>query len=162
MSENKSLFKKMFQDPDFFVAFGFGSGLIPFAPGTCGTIIAIPIYICLSFLPWYLYLLFVFLAFIYGVKICDRVSNALKVHDFKGIVWDECVGYWISRFLAPTGWQWIVLGFLLFRLFDILKPGPIAKIDRLVKGGLGVMLDDVLAGVFALACIQLIAFGVLR
>jgi phosphatidylglycerophosphatase A len=72
-------------------------------------------------------------------------------------VWDEFVGYWITMFMAPAGWWWIVIGFLLFRLFDIVKPWPIRWLDRNVAGGFGVMIDDVLAGLMALLCLQLIA-----
>ena len=100
------------------------------------------------------------MTFAAGIYLCDRSSKLLGVHDHGGIVWDEFVGYWITMLLAPSGWLWIVMGFFLFRLFDILKPFPINILDKHVHGGLGIILDDVLAGIFACICLQLIAFGV--
>jgi phosphatidylglycerophosphatase A len=93
-----------------------------------------------------------------GVYWCDRSSKALGVHDHGGIVWDEFVGYWITMFMAPKGILWMLVGFVLFRLFDIVKPWPIRWLDRHVEGGFGIMLDDVLAGVFACVVLQLLAY----
>jgi phosphatidylglycerophosphatase A len=87
------------------------------------------------------------------------VAEDLRVHDHEGIVWDEMVGMWITLWLVPEGWGWLLVGFLLFRLFDILKPWPISWIDRHVHGGVGIMLDDVLAGVFAWLAMQLLVWG---
>ena len=139
-----------------FLAFGFGSGLARVAPGTFGTIAAILPYLLLAQLPWYLYAGFTLLAFIIGVKICQITSDDLQVHDFSGIVWDEFVGLWITLFLIPLQWQWLLLGFLLFRFFDILKPWPINLLDKHVKGGFGIMIDDVLAGVYAWMCLYFV------
>jgi phosphatidylglycerophosphatase A len=94
--------------------------------------------------------------FLAGVYLCDRTSRDLGVHDHTGIVWDEMLGFLVTMWWAPTGWIWVLLGFLLFRIFDILKPWPIGWLDRRVPGGLGIMLDDVLAGIFALAALQLL------
>ena len=91
-----------------------------------------------------------------GVVICDTVSSELGVHDFSGIVWDEVVGYLCTMFLAPLNISWMVIGFVLFRLFDIWKPQPIRMVDEHVKGGLGIMLDDVLAAVPAFLVMQLL------
>ncbi len=141
---------KVFSNVDHFLAFGFGSGLSPFAPGTMGTIAAIPIYlIMVLFLPQWLYIVLTLIFLVVGIGICDRVSNDLQTHDFSGIVWDEIVGYLITMIFIPLSWEFIILGFILFRFFDILKPWPISWLDKEISGGLGIMLDDVLAGVFA-------------
>ena len=133
-----------------FFAFGFGSGLAPFAPGTFGTLAAIPLYLVLAQFSWSMYAWLVFIAFIVGVKLCNVTSGRLGVHDHAGIVWDEFVGLWITLFLIPLSWQNIVVGFVFFRFFDIIKPFPIGWLDKKVSGGFGVMIDDVLAGVYAL------------
>lgn len=133
-----------------FFAFGLGSGLAPFAPGTFGTLAAIPFYLLLSSLSQPMYLWLVFIAFVVGVKLCDVTGGRLGVHDYGGIVWDEFVGFWITMCLVPFSWQNVVVGFLLFRVFDIIKPYPIKLLDKNVSGGFGVMIDDVLAGVYAM------------
>jgi len=120
-----------------------------------GTLIGVLLFILLPVLDWKLYLGIVVLAFIVGVFLCDYTAKALNVHDHPGIVWDEIVGYFITMFMVPKGWLWIVIGFVLFRFFDILKPWPISITDKKVQGGLGIMLDDVIAGIFALLIIQI-------
>lgn len=147
-------FTDLLAKPHWLLAFGFGSGLAPRAPGTAGTLLAVAIYIPLSWLSWQVYLAVVILALMAGIWICGRVSEELGEHDHGGIVWDELVGFWITMFMAPSGLFWLAFGFLLFRLLDILKPWPIKRLDREVKGGLGIMLDDVLAGIMAALCIQ--------
>lgn len=144
----------VWRNPVHFLAFGLGSGAVPKAPGTFGTLAAIPIWLLFAdlSLPYYLGLLVA--SFVLGIWLCGRTSSDMGVHDHGGIVWDEFVGLWITFISLPAGWGWILLGFLLFRLFDILKPWPIGWADRRVSGGLGIMLDDVLAGVMALACLQ--------
>ncbi len=144
--------------PVHLLAFGFGSGLAPKAPGTFGTLAAIPFYLLLAMLPLWAYGLLVVIAAIAGVWICGESSRRLGVHDHGGIVWDEFVGLWITLLAVPPGWLWLVLGFGLFRLFDIWKPWPIRIADRQVSGGFGIMLDDILAGVFALAVLQISAW----
>ena len=145
----------VWRNPVHFAAFGFGSGAFPVAPGTAGTLMAVLLYGLLPIMSWPVYLLFLLLGFALGVFLCGRTAADIGVHDHGGIVWDEFVGYWITMFLAPTGWQYWVAGFVLFRLFDIVKPWPIRWLDRHVEGGLGIMIDDVLAGVMACACLQL-------
>lgn len=140
------------------LAFGLGSGAAPKAPGTAGTLAAIPLYLLLAGLPPALYLLIVSGMFLFGVWLCERVSRELGVHDHGGIVWDEWVGLLITMALAPPGWAWLLAGFALFRLFDIWKPWPIRWLDAQVVGGLGIMLDDVLAGLYAFALLQLAAY----
>ena len=112
------------------LAFGLGSGLARYAPGTFGTLVAIPLYLVLAQLPPWLYGVTVIAAFALGVWPCDIVSRDLGVHDHGGIVWDEFVGYWITMFMIPPDWLWILAGFALFRLFDIWKPWPIRWFDR--------------------------------
>lgn len=147
---------QVWRNPWHFLAFGFGSGLAPIAPGTFGTLAAIPLYLLLVQLPWSVYAIITLFAFIIGVYICQITSDDLKVHDFSGIVWDEFVGLWITLFLIPFEWHWLILGFVLFRFFDILKPWPINYLDKYAKGGFGIMIDDVLAGLYAWLCLFLI------
>lgn len=153
-------FKQLLENPNHLFAFGFGSGLAPKAPGTFGTMAAIPFFILLQDLSWLIYLSWLLVTFALGVLWCDRSSKALGVHDHGGIVWDEFVGFWITMFMAPAGWIWIVIGFVLFRFFDIIKPWPINWLDKKVHGGFGIMIDDVLAGIYALLVLQLIAYSV--
>lgn len=148
----------LLRHPLQWLAFGFGSGLLPKAPGTCGTLAAIPLYWLMQDLSPAVYGLVVAAGFLLGIYLCGMAARALDTHDHPGIVWDEMVGYWLTMFLAPAGWQWIVLGFFLFRVFDIFKPWPISWFDRRVKGGLGIMLDDVVAAAYAFACLQATAY----
>ena len=150
----------VFRNPVHFLAFGFGSGVSPKAPGTMGTLAAVPLYLGLTQLPLTLYLLVLIAAFALGIWLCEVTSRDLGVHDHGGIVWDEFVGFWLTMVAAPAGWVWIVVGFVLFRFFDILKPFPINWLDRHIKGGLGIMVDDAVAGSFAWLCLQLVALAV--
>tara|TARA_Y100000588_G_C13637153_1_gene662145 strand:- start:63 stop:545 length:483 start_codon:yes stop_codon:yes gene_type:complete len=154
----KEISQKVWQDPIYFLAFGFGSGLMKKAPGTWGTVAAIPVFLLMYQLPAWLYLIMTIIFFIMGVYICEVVSKGLGIHDYKGIVWDEVVGFLITMFLAPEGLFWLLMGFILFRFFDILKPEPIKSCDKKVMGGLGVMLDDVIAGVMAFILLQIFAW----
>ena len=149
---------RVFKDPVMFLAFGFGSGLMPRAPGTAGTLAAIPLYLWFSQYPLTIYLLLVFLVSVTGIWICQQASARLGVHDHPGIVWDEFAGFLITMIPASSSWIWLPAGFVLFRLFDICKPWPISWADRRLKGGLGIMLDDVLAGGLA-AVILFIVIG---
>jgi len=147
----------VWRNPLHFIAFGFGSGAAPVAPGTFGSLLGLLLFLLLQPLPWASYLLVVLVAFVVGVPICGKTANDLGVHDHSGIVWDEIVGIWIALFALPQGWVWLIVGFLLFRLFDITKPWPIGWIDAKVSGGLGIMLDDLLAGIYACLWVQLLA-----
>ena len=149
---------KILLNPLHLLSLGFGSGLAPKAPGTCGTLIAVPLYLLLVQLPPVWYLLAVLLAFGFGVFLCEYTSRALGVHDHPGIVWDELVGYWITMIAVPAEWLWILVGFVLFRVFDIWKPWPVRIADKTLKGGFGIMIDDVLAGVYALICLHLLVW----
>jgi phosphatidylglycerophosphatase A len=151
--------KKVFHDPIYFIAFGFGSGLMSKAPGTWGTLAAIPVYLLLADTHWSVYISITVVAFTLGVWVCEKVTQDLGVHDYKGIVWDEVVGYLLTMFLAPKGLFWIVSGFILFRIFDIWKPQPIGYIDQKVRSGLGIMLDDVMAAIPAWLIMQFLAWS---
>ena len=151
------LAKKILSNPVHCLAFGFGSGLAPKAPGTFGTLMAVPLFLLLSELPLAVYFCVVVLAFAVGIFLCGKTADDLGVHDHPGIVWDEFVGFWITMLAAPAGWLWLVLGFVLFRLFDIWKPWPIKVLDQRMETGLGIMIDDVLAGVYAFVLLQLLA-----
>ncbi|MFQ5469428.1 MAG: phosphatidylglycerophosphatase A [Gammaproteobacteria bacterium] len=142
--------------PANFIAFGFGSGVSPVAPGTLGTLTGVMIYALLPSLSVVPYIVMVVVFFVLGIWVCNQTTQYLGVHDHPGIVWDEIVGYLITMVAVPFEWLWVMSGFLLFRLFDIWKPWPISVLDKQIKGGLGIMLDDVLAAVYAAICMQLI------
>ena len=146
--------KEILCNPIFLLAFGFGSGFAPKAPGTAGTLLAVLIHLILVNLPPWIHGTIIFAAFFIGIWICGRTAEYLGVHDHEGIVWDEFVGYWVMMFMVPSSWLWVSFGFVLFRILDIFKPWPISVVDRQVGGGLGIMLDDLLAGVMGAVCIH--------
>ena len=145
--------------PEHLIAFGFGAGLAPFAPGTFGTVMGVPFWLLLFWLPLKFYLGAVLLLFVLGCWACGRSAKLLGVHDYGGIVFDEVVGFLLTCVpLLPTfhlfeshAWAWLAAAFVLFRFFDILKPPPIGWLDEHVHGGFGIMLDDVVAGAYAAA-----------
>lgn len=139
----------VWRNPWHFLAFGCGSGAMPVAPGTFGTLFAIPVYLLMEGLSWPVYLAIVIGLYVFGVWLCERVSNDIGEHDHSGIVWDELVGYLLTMIAAPAGWMWVMIGFVLFRIFDIWKPWPINWADQKVTGGQGIMLDDVIAAIYA-------------
>ncbi len=145
---------RLLRDPGHLCALGFGTGLAPYAAGTCGTLVAIPIYLLMANWHWQVYLAIVVLLYGCGVWCTGRLARVLGVHDHPAIVWDEIVGFLLAMLAAPDVWWAIPLGFVLFRVLDILKPYPINAIDRQVPGGHGVMLDDLLAGVFTFIVLQ--------
>lgn len=151
---------QVWQDPLYFIAFGFGSGAMPFAPGTFGTLMAIPFYLLLRPLPLSIYLLVLAIIIVLSSWLSSHISKQIDVHDHPGMCLDEIVGFLVTMINAPLGWIWILLGFVLFRIFDIIKPWPISVIDEKVHGGFGMILDDIVAGVFAFIIIQLI--GLIR
>lgn len=151
-------FHYLIKRPTVLLAFGFGSGLSPVGPGTLGTLLAVPMYLMLTLLPIEWYVGFVGATAFAGVYICGYASSQLGVHDHPGIVWDEFVGFWITMIAAPPDWYWLLAGFIIFRMIDIIKPWPISVADRKVHGGFGIMLDDVLAGLLSLGCMQVAVF----
>jgi phosphatidylglycerophosphatase A len=138
---------RVFKDPVLLLAFGLGSGLAPKAPGTFGTLAAVPIYILLSQFSQSIYIISLVIISFAGVWICGRASTRLGSHDHPGIVWDEFAGYLLTMLPASGSWASMIAGFALFRLFDIWKPWPVSLADRKVGGGLGIMLDDLLAAI---------------
>ncbi len=144
--------------PAGWIATALGAGLSPRAPGTAGSAVALlPWWFLLRGLPLAGYLVIVVLGFALGVWACGVADRRLGQHDQGALVWDEVIGMWITLTAAPAGWIWMLVGFGLFRLFDIWKPWPVCVADRRVGGGLGVMLDDVLAAIYALVVLQLVA-----
>ena len=136
--------------PSYLAAFGFGAGLSPVAPGTVGTLLGFPLYWSLSaFLPTVGVLISLAALFLLGVYWCGATGRAIGVADHPGIVWDEIVAMALILSFVPAHPVWWVAAFLLFRLFDVLKPWPICLVDKNLKGGLGVMLDDFVAAVFS-------------
>lgn len=162
----------MNQQPDFafvtrhpahFVAFGFGSGLSPLAPGTVGTLVALLIYWLIK--PDYgdaEFLALIAVAFVLGVWACGRTGSALGVADYSGMVWDEIVAFWLVLVLLPDEIAWQAAAFILFRFFDIAKPQPIHHFDATLKGGFGVMFDDLVAAFFTLFLLALCKFAMIR
>lgn len=141
--------RQVLSDPVLFLAFGFGSGLVKKAPGTLGTLAAVPVFWIFSQFGFVYYSGLTVLALVAGIGICGEAANKLGEHDFGGIVWDEVAGFLVTMWWMPLTWQTLVVGFALFRLFDIIKPWPIRWVDRRVSGGFGIMLDDILAGLLA-------------
>jgi phosphatidylglycerophosphatase A len=139
----------LLRDPIHLFAFGFGAGLSPYAPGTMGTLIAVPIVLAVAQLGWYAHFAFALAACAGGIYICGASARKLDVHDHPAIVWDEIAGYTVTMLAAPAEPAWLLAGFVLFRFFDVVKPSPIREADHSLRGGLGIMLDDIIAGVFA-------------
>ncbi|MCF6253907.1 MAG: phosphatidylglycerophosphatase A [Thiomicrorhabdus sp.] len=155
-------FSDLLKSPFLMLGFGFGSGLAKKAPGTVGTLLGlvlfIPILLWSESVAW----LVLLAGTLFGSLICGRASEQLGVHDHGGIVWDEFVGIWMVLLLLPEqNVLFWVFAFITFRLFDIWKPWPIRWIDQKVHGGFGIMLDDVLAAVYAIGVIWLYHFWVL-
>lgn len=134
------------RSPILAIAFGLGTGLSVRAPGTVGTLLAIPLWWLLSTVNPLIYLATAVCAFVFGVWVCDRAMIRLAHHDHPGIVIDEIVGFFVALAAVPQDLGWLISAFVLFRVFDILKPWPISWLDRVVQGGFGVMLDDLVAG----------------
>lgn len=152
---NKELANKVLRNPVNFLAFGFGSGLAPFAPGTFGTIVG-------AVFAWYtvhwsleLRIVTAVALLLAGIWICGKSARQIGVHDHPGIVWDEIAAIYATLLFVPVSWAWWLAGFVLFRLFDIWKPWPIRDLDHRLHGGLGIMLDDVVAALYAVILLTL-------
>ncbi len=141
------------KDPVVFIALGLGSGLSPVAPGTAGTLITVPLVFFLQQFSIEIYAAVTLFILLSGAWVCGYAAKKLQVHDHPGIVYDEVAGFLITMFMVPAGWQWMLAGFLLFRFFDAVKPWPISWLDKNISGGLGILLDDVLAGLLSLGCL---------
>ena len=158
MSKNTPIPQGFLKNPIHLLAMGFGTGYVPKMPGTVGTLVGILFYLPMVYLSWPVYIGVTIALFLLGIWLCEVTANHLGVHDHGGIVWDEIVGFLITMTLVPPDWRFLLLGFVLFRLFDIWKPWPIRWFDVGVSGGFGIMVDDLVAGLYALLVLQLIAY----
>jgi len=144
----------LFQHPAHFFGLGFGTGLACKAPGTFGTLIGLPLFWLISAFALPTQFVIISALFLIGIYFCDVTGKALGVSDHGGIVWDEIVAMMLVLTFTPIQWQWWIAAFLLFRLFDIWKPYPIRQCDAKIKGGFGVMFDDLLAAIYAIASLK--------
>lgn len=142
------------KNPVHFCALGFGSGLIPLMPGTFGSLAAIPLILLLAPAGNVIFITATILSSIAGVYFCGKTATDMGVHDHGSIVWDEVAGMLLTFLFVPLSISTLIAGFVLFRIFDILKPWPIGPVDKTVHGGLGIMLDDILAGIMACVCLH--------
>ncbi len=156
MNKNTPIPNGFLKNPIHLLALGFGTGCVPKMPGTIGTLVGVLFYLPMQTLSWPFYIGVTVVLFSLGVWLCDVTARHLGVHDHGGIVWDEIVGFLITMTAVPPDWRFVLLGFVLFRLFDICKPWPISWLDRKLSGGFGIMSDDVLAGIYALIVLQII------
>jgi phosphatidylglycerophosphatase A len=140
---------RLLRDPVHLLALGFGTGLSPVAPGTFGSLLAFPLAIGLLAMPMTAAIAAVAIFVLGGIWICGESARRLGCHDHPGIVWDEIAAFAALALVLPAGLVWLGLGFLLFRLFDIVKPWPIRELDHRMTGGLGIILDDLAAACFA-------------
>ena len=154
--KNRKIYFRELKDPIVFIAMGLGSGLSPKAPGTAGTLFTVPLVYFLQQQSLMIYALATVFVLVTGSWICGYAARKLQVHDHSGIVYDEVAGFLITMIIAPSGWYWMLAGFVLFRFFDAVKPWPISWVDKNIHGGFGIMLDDVIAGVISLSCLLLI------
>ncbi|MEQ5808477.1 phosphatidylglycerophosphatase A [Alteromonas sp. NFXS44] len=142
------------KNPVHFCALGFGSGLIPLMPGTFGSLAAIPLILLLAPAGNFIFITATILSCIAGVYLCGKTATDMGVHDHGSIVWDEVAGMLLTFLFVPLSMSTLIAGFVLFRIFDILKPWPIGPVDKTVHGGPGIMLDDILAGIMACVCLH--------
>jgi phosphatidylglycerophosphatase A len=147
-------FKFLISHPVHFLALGFGSGLAPKAPGTFGTIVGLPLFYLIADYAFSIQITIIAAFFIIGIYFCDVAGKALGVSDHGSIVWDEIAAMMLVLTITPNQWQWWLVAFCLFRLFDIWKPFPIHQCDAALKGGFGVMFDDLLAALYAIISLK--------
>ena len=144
------------KNPIHFLALGFGSGLSPKAPGTAGTVAAIPLFLLCSLLPLNAFIAVTVFISLIGIWICDKASKDAGVHDHGAIVWDEIAGFFVTMIAIPVSVETVLFGFVIFRILDIAKPWPISWFDKKVSGGFGIMIDDIIAGILGLVIMHLI------
>lgn len=137
--------ESLWKNPIHFIACGFGAGAMPWAPGTFGTLIAIPFFWLFHTLSITQYVLLVIFLNVAGIYLCGKVNRDWGVADHSAVVWDEFAAFFITMIGLPADGLWLIAAFVLFRCLDIWKPWPIRLIDRRLHGGLGVVLDDVVA-----------------
>ncbi len=146
----------VFAHPARILAFGFGAGLAPFAPGTFGTLAAYPLWWALSLvLPQWAILVLLLPLFGLGVWACGITGRHLGISDHGSMVWDEVVAFILILALIPQSITWQIAAFFVFRFFDVVKPPPIRQAEMRAKGGFGVMIDDILAAGYSLLCLAL-------
>lgn len=146
------------KNPIHFLALGFGTGLAPVMPGTFGTLAALPFLLLFPYLSVILQILLIIAVCCVGFWLCDKTAKDMKVHDHSAIVWDEVAGMMITMIAIPITVTHLLLGFILFRIFDIVKPWPISLLDKNVHGGVGIMVDDIFAGLFSLAVLHVLVY----
>jgi phosphatidylglycerophosphatase A len=145
----------LFRHPAHFIALGLGSGLMPKAPGTFGTLVALPLFLGLMIqLPMVWQFALIALLFLIGIPACQKTGDALGVSDHGSIVWDEIVAMLLVLACTPQHPYWWGVAFVLFRIFDIWKPFPIRRVEAILHNGLGVMLDDLLAAAYTIALLK--------
>ncbi|WMY96729.1 MAG: phosphatidylglycerophosphatase A [Arsenophonus sp.] len=159
---DKKSFLSLFH-PLYLFGTGFGSGLFPFAPGTIGSLFSIPFWLFMHWLmPIWLHLFFIFFFFFVGIIICQKISDAIKIYDHSSIVWDEFVGMWLTLMsIDIVNLKWLLIAFVIFRFFDILKPWPIIFFHKKILGGFGIMLDDLIASFFSIISLLIIQYSIL-
>jgi phosphatidylglycerophosphatase A len=151
----------LLRDPVHLLALGLGTGLSPWMPGTLGSALALIPCWYVAPLAWPLKLAIAVAAFVFGIWLCGVSAQRLGIHDHPGIVWDEIAGMLALTVVLPRSWPWLAAGFVLFRLFDIWKPWPIRDLDHRMSGGLGIMLDDEMAALYAALCIGVLHYGMI-
>jgi phosphatidylglycerophosphatase A len=149
----------LLKHPAHLFGLGFGSGLVPKAPGTFGTLVGYPLYWLISVYTLETQLIVITALFLIGIYFCNVTGNALGVSDHGSIVWDEIVAMMLVLTFTHNQWQWWLSAFILFRLFDIWKPFPIKQFDAKLKNGFGVMFDDLLAGIYTIICLKLVLWA---
>ncbi len=149
MSIDTELARKVLRDPVNLLAFGLGTGLSPVAPGTVGTVLGVVLAFIVQPLSFETQLLLAIALIVSGVWICGESARRVGVHDHSGIVWDEIAAMYLILIMVPVSVGIWALSFALFRLFDIWKPWPIRDLDHRLHGGLGIMLDDLVAALYA-------------
>lgn len=145
----QELRRAFIKHPVHWFALGFGTGLVPKAPGTAGTLVALPLILLTASQSIGVKLGILLVLSVVGIWLCGKSAQLLGVHDHGSIVWDEIAGYYLTALFVPVTLHWLILGFIVFRFFDIIKPWPIKQLDAQVHGGLGIMLDDLVAGLLA-------------
>ncbi|MDX1561570.1 MAG: phosphatidylglycerophosphatase A [Gammaproteobacteria bacterium] len=156
--DRRGLALNLLRDPVHLFALGFGSGLSPWAPGTCGSLLALPLAWALTLYSPLVAAGIVAVFVVAGIWVCGESARRLGVHDHPAIVWDEIAAMCLVALAIPSGLVWLALGFIAFRIFDIFKPWPIRDLDHRLAGGLGIMLDDVVAAVYAAASVRLVEY----
>ena len=154
-SKTRVSFRTLIKNPIHLLSFGLGLGLSPIAPGTFGTLAALPVYWLIRDIGLSEYLMITVVMFAIGIYLCEKTSSSLAIGDHSGIVFDEIVGLLVALMAIPFSFSNLLLGFVVFRFFDALKPWPIRVLDRRVHGGLGIMLDDLAAGLMANLAVRL-------